>query len=542
MTTARSRRILALVLAAIAVIALAACGSSKKSSSGGANADPAAIVPASATIYVEADIDPSANQKAAFNSLSQNVLGIPNPGDRIVAAIDKGAKKDGVTFEKDIKPWLGGKAAIAITKLAPSSSASLYAAVIDTTDPDKAMAAITKGQKVNKGTINGVDYVATSDGTYAGTIDDYLIVGPRAGFASFIAGQKGDKLADNATFKEARAKAPADRLGYLYVDFDSLLSYAASTQASLASQVGTFKGLFGNIKAISASLVASPTSVEIDASVVGLNSSGSTGVSAIPLGKAPGKAWAAISIRNVGPTLTKELGALGKIGASSSGQNFDQILAQLKVATGLDVQQDLLSWIGDTGAFVEGDSLADLSGAVVIDSTDPAKSQAAIGKISNLLAQLGRTAGKLDVPGGTGIEIATTANGPKVQLAAVGSRFYIAFGPDGLKDAMNPGTTLDSTANYNAAVASLKGTEPKAYVDLQTVFTFVDAFAGGNAQYEKVKPYLDSFTSVIAGYSNGTAKIVLNVKPSGSSTSTSPTPTTATEPTATAASDASTGN
>src|SRR5262249_6565472 len=153
-----------------------------------------------------------------------------------------------------------------------NAGSSDYAAVIDTKDPKQAMDALKKSKpNLKSGSVNGVDYL-TDGKVYAGTIDNYLVVAPRGGFAA-IASQKGDKLADQDTFKQARSKAPADRLGYLYVDFDAFLSYAASTQATLKGQLGTFKGLFGNLKAISASLVVAPTSLEIDASIVGIKPS-----------------------------------------------------------------------------------------------------------------------------------------------------------------------------------------------------------------------------------------------------------------------------
>jgi hypothetical protein len=510
--TARSRRALVLVFAALAVLLIAACGSSKKSSGGGASADPAAIVPANATLYLEASVNPSANQKAAFNSLSQKILGVPNPGDKIVELINKSAKTDGVTYEKDIKPWLGDKLAVEATKIG-TGNASAFAVVIDTTDPAKALEAIQKGQTVTKGKVNDVDFIKTSDNTYAGTIDGYLVIGNRAGFADIAAGQKGDKLADKPTFKEARSKAPVDRLAYLYVDTDAIIRYAALTSDTLKSQAGTLQGLIGGIHALSASLIAAPSSIELDVTTVP-NKFGSGGgaPSAFPLAKAPGDAWAAATIRNVGPLLIKELNQLGQIGASGNGQNFQQILDQLKVATGLDVQQDLLGWMGDAGAFVRGTSVTDLGAAIVIKSNNPAKSQAAIGKIDRLLSQLGRNADKLDVPGGTGIEVATTATGPKIQLAAVGQYFYIAFGKGALEDAMHPSTTLDTTPNFNAAIASLKGTAPSLYVDLQTVFGFVEGLAPSNPSLDKVKPYLDAFTSLVAGTKNGVVKIVVNVK------------------------------
>ena len=50
------------------------------------------------------------------------------------------------------------------------------------------------------------------------------------------------------------------------------------------------------------------------------------------------------------------------------------------------------------------------------------------------------------------------------------------------------------------------------YVDLQTVFGFIEGLAGSNPSMAKVKPYLDAFTSLVAGTKNGVVKIVVNVK------------------------------
>ena len=49
------------------------------------------------------------------------------------------------------------------------------------------------------------------------------------------------------------------------------------------------------------------------------------------------------------------------------------LAAQVKQATGLDLEQDVFSWIGDVGGFVRGDDARPtLDGALVIESTDDA--------------------------------------------------------------------------------------------------------------------------------------------------------------------------
>ena len=50
--------------------------------------------------------------------------------------------------------------------------------------------------------------------------------------------------------------------------------------------------------------------------------------------------------------------------------------------------------MGDAGLFVEGDSLPALGGALVVQSTDPAKTRAAITKIKGLLRQFNQRVGR----------------------------------------------------------------------------------------------------------------------------------------------------
>jgi uncharacterized protein DUF3352 len=515
-----TRRVLALVLTALAVVFVAACGSSGSSGpSNPAAADPAAIAPAGSPIYVEVNVKPSASQGAAVDALSKTIFNVPNPSAKLIQLIDKAGLKDNVNYDSDIKPWLGDKLALVLTSIGASANATNFAGIIDTTDPSKALAAIKKGSpNLKSGSVDGVDYLIAADGkTWAGTISDYLVVGTPAGFTAVAAAQKGAKLTSQASFQAARAKAPADRLAYLYVDTNSILNAVGRQSATVESQIGSLKSFVGGINAISASLVASPTSIEVDATTVGTDKAFSApaakGPSTLPLAQAPGDAWLAVSLRNIGPRLTSLLAALNTVSSTSGGPTIAQALAQLQQATGLNVQRDLFSWMGDAGAFVSGSSLSNLGAAIVIHSTDPAASKRAVAKIGQLLAALGRNPKTIAVAGGgTGIQVAVTATTPPVQIAATGSLFIIALGKGTLQDTLHPTSQLGTSPNFQQAVASLKGATPALYLNLQTAVSYLQPLLASQPSAQKVMPYLSAFQSLIAGSNSGTAKIVLNVK------------------------------
>ena len=79
----------------------------------------------------------------------------------------------------------------------------------------------------------------------------------------------------------------------------------------------------------------------------------------------------------------------------------DAIEQQLKQATGLDLQEDVISWMGDWGLFVRGTTLEDLSGGLIIETTDEAASKRAIDAVARLARQAasgGEKVGPLDLP------------------------------------------------------------------------------------------------------------------------------------------------
>src|SRR5205823_4707519 len=134
-------------------------------------------------------------------------------------------------------------------------------------------------------------------------------------------------------------------------------------------------------------------------------------------------------------------------------------ITQFETATGLKVKDDLLSWMGDAGLFVEGDSLPTLGGALVIQSTDPAKTRTAITKIKGLLRTFNQRPGPAPAGTSAGFTI-RSGSGKPVLIGLAGSRFVIAYGNKALRDAVHPSSTLGSKPTFQGA-SGLLGSSAK---------------------------------------------------------------------------------
>src|SRR6478752_6215462 len=134
-TPSLSPRRLAVLAAATLAIPIAGCGSSDTSASG--TTDPAKAIPASAPFYLEATVKPTGKQKADLEAALGKILRTDDPAGKITQLIDKNAT-NGQTFDKDVKPWLGDKAAVAVTGAGVGAGATNWAVVINSTDDAKA--------------------------------------------------------------------------------------------------------------------------------------------------------------------------------------------------------------------------------------------------------------------------------------------------------------------------------------------------------------------------------------------------------------------
>jgi hypothetical protein len=235
----RRRRLIA-SLAALLLIALAIAVTALLSDSGGAPppaTGAAAVVPADALAYVHLSTDQSrgpVTQAVAldrrlpgFYSLTTSVI------DRLEAIVGGGAT---LTYARDIRPWIGKEAALALLDTTSSSAGSLI--VLDVRDRSGARALLRRTGATATGSYRGIAIESYPTGAELAFVKHYLVLGQDASVRSAIdvATNSAPSLAGTPAYDEAAAGEPADRVLDAYVS-------AAGVHRVLAGATGPLGAL-----------------------------------------------------------------------------------------------------------------------------------------------------------------------------------------------------------------------------------------------------------------------------------------------------------
>jgi hypothetical protein len=492
--------VLTLVLALCAAVA-AGCGSS--SGSGGSD-DPAGLIPAGAPLYVEGVVRSDGKVSSDLDGALKKILRTDDPGAKVRKLIDDSGKNDDITFKDDVEPWVGDRVGFALTALHGQDAD--YAAVIASKDDDKAEQLLAKQKgDIVKRSYKGTDYRFDRKQQTATTLIDHRVVVATEGGLKAVVDAKDKDHLDQANGLEAvRSKVAQDRVGLFYLDVQGLFR-AIAQQASSDPQVGALLQSFSSAapKTLGAALQAQPDALRVDAVSIGTPKSSTTGGSGADiLATLPGDSWLGLGVANLGQTLDRVVQTVAG-GGGLTGVGVNALLGQFKKQTSLDLRQDVLGWMGDAGVFVGGATSADLGGALVIKTTDPAKTKRTMSVLERFArAQSGGT--KITALHGTGIDDGFTARdttGPAVQVALAGDRFVVAIGgKDVLARAISPGQQLGSSPAFTAAAGKLgNGLRPSFYLDFTQVTKLIETFAGTDADFQKAKPYLGAFGAIVAG-------------------------------------------
>jgi hypothetical protein len=497
-------RLLSLALLC-ALTALGATGCGSNAGSGGDN-DPAALVPASAPMYGEATLHPSGKQATDLDAALKKILRTEDPRAQIQKWLDQSGKDDHVTYKDDIEPWLGDRAGAALTALKGQNDPD-FVVVISSTDDAKANALIDKSVKdAVKRTYKDVEYrFDRKDSSAAAVFDNNLVIGSEPGLKSAIDTSKGgDSLAESNGLETVRAKVAEDRIGLFYLDVQSLFRLAGQSAGGSSPETGALLQSFSASapKTIGAAFQAQGDALRIDAVTLGTPKSASAGGSGADIVQAlPSDAWLALGISNVGDRLNQVLDTVGNAGGIT-GAGLQAGLGQLQKATGLDLRKDVLSWMGDAGIFVTGTTPSDLGGALVVKTSDPAKTKRFLGVVRKLAEADGSA--KISDLSAQGVDDGfslKTSSAPRIDVALAGDKLIVAVGGSALKQAIAPDQPLSSSPAFTDAAGKLGGgLRPAFFLDLPRVFGLAEAaFGSSSADYQKAKPYLDAFGAVVAG-------------------------------------------
>jgi hypothetical protein len=373
------------VCLALIVVPLTACGKDSASTS---SSEAAKLAPASSLVYLEANLDDTGD----VDQLLAKFPGGGDAGAKFQELIEKALREDDapISYKDDVKPWLGDQIAFFVNgQITADGDVKDAGAIIATTDEEAAMKAVEKAAegKAKDANYKDHDYKVLSGGSdgpgAAGIVDGSLVIGTVSGFKGAVDASESGGLQDSDKYKQAIDGASEDRLGLAYIDTKAFYD-VLKTQPGAAQSLSAMKEFFDTPYVVT--LDADATGVELAASISEEVTKG--GVPFLTegtdlIGNVPAGAWLATGQPELGKTIDKFI----DLGAQQAGGRA-QLERQLSMATGMSLE-DLTSWMGDFAVYVKGTSIADLSGAVVIQTTDEARSKKVIEKIGQLAAAAG---------------------------------------------------------------------------------------------------------------------------------------------------------
>ena len=485
--------LLTLAVLVLPVSFAAGCGNTNEAASGASE-----LVPAGSVMYGEANLKPEGDQKQAVDSIMSKFPGGGEAGDKLKDLIEKAMRESDapISFKKDIESWLGDEAAFFVGGIGGSGDAKASAVLVATTDEDKARDALEKSAegKITTHDYKDVEYLTDGSEEAGAVFDGFLVLGTEDGVRAAIDTSKGGKkLSDDETYKKALDDAADDRLGFFYVNSPALLDAMREVGRGIPD---SFRKFFQE-----------PVAATIDADDDGVVAEGHVpaqlaqsfaffGEASDVLGELPADSWVALGQKDLG----KLIGFYEEAFAAAAGGR-DAIEREFKAGTGLDLQQDVLSWMGDFGIFVRGTSLASLDGALVVQTSDEAKSE----RFLAALAHLARTQSD------SGTQIQRRPGGYTVAIQGVpqpihafveSGKLVFAYGDAAAKDAVNPAKTLGDSPDFTSVKDSLGDYNVSLYVLVKPILDLVDSTsAGDDADWQDAKPYLEPLNALVAGTS-----------------------------------------
>ncbi|MDX6696848.1 MAG: hypothetical protein QOE65_245 [Solirubrobacteraceae bacterium] len=215
-----------LVLVAF-VLAVRSCGGD-----GGGAAPPSAaarMVPADTLVYAHFSTDGSRPAVRRALALAGRFPSFPRLRDAVLGRLSRAGA--GLSFDRDVRPWLGREAALALLNTPGQTAGSLI--VLDVTDRKKADAFLTRVAGTPKRTTYRGTTIQSYGNASAAYIDGDLAIGQPPGLQSAIDAEAGrvPSLARSKVFRRASGGLPSGRVADVFAS-------PAGVARVLASQGG----------------------------------------------------------------------------------------------------------------------------------------------------------------------------------------------------------------------------------------------------------------------------------------------------------------
>ena len=478
-----------------------------------------ALVPADAFLYANVFLDPPGDQADALDALLEQFPKVESADDAkrdLFELFDEELEKYDITFQDDIEPWLGHQVSFYMSAedLETEPRLAIFVAV---DDQDAAERAIERTEEIDEveepriKTYEAIDYKVYDDQVDGdpfalGFVRRHLVAGTEEAFRDVVdTSLSMDGLAASDAYLDSFRGLADENVASAYFDQSALFEEIAASGEAPFAESPAFEKLFNTGPAASV-LTLSEDSVAIESSseaspfatfaTLGLASAGSE-----LIGGVPGTSWAAFGLPELGKTISSFIDLFAEMGIP--GVSREQIAGEFKRATGLDLDADVLSWMGDAALFVQGDSVPALGGGLVLETSDPATTKATLSKLAVLIAEQGVIPQEESRAGYEGFSI--NAGLPQPIYALVKDRLIVTYGENATDDVIDGGDVLSDAPAFSAAQAELgDGYTPNFYVDADAAISLAEFAAAASGSLpevytDDVKPWLDPISFVISG-------------------------------------------
>jgi hypothetical protein len=355
-------------LAALA-LAVAGCGSGHPPSA----LNPARLVPGNAIAYLELTVRPQGAQRDGAESALTKLLG-HSPDADLQHAVDHVFRGSGLSYEQDVKPWLGQR----IGFMADAFSLDGIALIAPTSDPAAAVAAFARaerhhGRLLGAQSYSGVKYQLASErgGQVAlGAVGHYAVIGGTGAFKQIVDTYRGRVAPLDPSGSGALARA--------YVNEPRAVAAVMALPTITPAVRQELRTVFARAHlptSVNLSLSASAHALAADVRSSGAPGSGA-GTGGPDVSGLPGDSWLAVSTGN---SLARQVATGFNAGvlqgfsraARASGINPNLVLQQFRRRTGIDLTNDLLPALGPFQFAVEGSSLTTIQAALALYPSNP---------------------------------------------------------------------------------------------------------------------------------------------------------------------------
>jgi hypothetical protein len=263
------RALTILICAGVLVLALSGCGGDASAES---SSDLTEFAPADSLLFVEGAIKPEGDLKNSIESVLGRFPDGDQVGGRLIDELNASAKEAGseFTYEDDIEPWLGERAAFFATgfELKPptgngggvggqggETELSAGALLVNTTDEEEAEDKIRQAAEEEEGTVEEREYEGVSydlfedsssgDMTATAVVDGVAVIGTEQGLKDAVDANGGESLSGQAEYAEFREQRGSDLFGSLFADGRAILDGIPDSPGFGAPERQSFSETYG---------------------------------------------------------------------------------------------------------------------------------------------------------------------------------------------------------------------------------------------------------------------------------------------------------